>query len=85
MLATQELHQRCHNHSAAFSVSARQLAEFLESVEAEEVLLSQRLSDLGSKAIRPTITSGSDGGQSVFQGCEKLIAEINSRPSDGLW
>lgn len=84
MLATQELHQRSRNHSAAFPVSARQLAEFLQSVEAEEVLLSQRLSDLESKAIRPTLTSGSDGGQSASQGCEKSIVEINSRPRDRL-
>ena len=84
MLATQELHQRCHNHSAAFPISARQLAEFLESVEAEEVLLSQRLSDLESKAIRLTLTGGSDGEQSIFQGCAKSIVEINSRPTDGF-
>ena len=84
MLATQELHQRCHNHSASFPISARQLAEFLESVEAEEVLLSQRLSDLESKAIRLTLTGGSDGEQSVSQGCEKSIVEINSRPTDGF-
>jgi transposase InsO family protein len=84
MLATQELHQRCHNHSAAFPISARQLAEFLESVEAEEVLLSQRLSDLESKGIRLTLTGGSDGEQSVSQGCAKSIVEINSRPTDGF-
>ena len=31
MLATEELRQRYHNHSAAFDVTARQLAEFLQS------------------------------------------------------
>jgi hypothetical protein len=41
MLATEELRQRYHNHSAAFDVTARQLAEFLQSVEAEESLLIQ--------------------------------------------
>jgi len=84
MLATQELHQRCHNHSAAFSVSARQLAEFLESVEAEEMLLSQRLSDLESKAIRLTLTSRAGGDQSAPQRCEKPIVEIDGRPKDGF-
>ena len=39
MLATNELHQRRRNHSADFTVTARQLAEFLQSVEAEEKLL----------------------------------------------
>jgi putative transposase len=84
MLATQELHQRCRNHSASFHVSARQLAEFLESVEAEEVLLSQRLSDLESKEIRQTLTSGSDGGQSVSQCGKMSIVENSGQPRDGL-
>lgn len=84
MLATQELHQRHHNHSASFPVSARQLAEFLESVEAEEVLLSQRLNDLESKAIRLTLTSGSEGGNSVSRGREKSTMEINSQPRNGF-
>ncbi|HZM11426.1 MAG TPA: DDE-type integrase/transposase/recombinase [Candidatus Limnocylindrales bacterium] len=55
MLATNELHQRRRNHSAAFTVTARQLAEFLQSVEAEEKLLTQRLSDLESRDIRLTL------------------------------
>ena len=38
MLATKELHQRRRNYSADFTVTARQLAEFLQSVEAEEKL-----------------------------------------------
>jgi hypothetical protein len=84
MLATQELHQRCHNHSAAFPISARQLAEFLESVEAEEVLLSQRLSDLESKEIRLTLTSGSGSVQPASQGSEKPIVEINLPSRDGF-
>jgi len=84
MLATQELRQRCHNHSAAFPVSARQLAEFLESIEAEEVLLSQRLNDLESKTIRLTLTSGSGGRKSISQRSDKSIVEINGRPRDGF-
>ena len=55
MLATNELHQRRRNHSADFTVTARQLAEFLQSVEAEEKLLTQRLSDLESREIRVTL------------------------------
>jgi hypothetical protein len=52
MFATNELHQSRRNSSAAFTVTARQLAEFLQSVEGEEKLLIQRLSDLESKDIR---------------------------------
>jgi putative transposase len=57
MLATNELYQRCRNHSAAFRVTARQLAEFLQSVEAEEALLTQRLRDLESRETRLTLAS----------------------------
>jgi len=57
MLASSEMHQRRRNHSAASSVTARQLAEFLQSVEAEEVLLTQRLRDLESKETRLTLVS----------------------------
>ena len=56
MLATEELRQRSHNHAADFDITARQLAEFLQSVEAQETVLTQRLSDLESKEIRLTLT-----------------------------
>jgi hypothetical protein len=56
MLATNELHQRRRNHSADFTVTARQLAEFLQSVEAEEKLLTQRLRDWESKDVRLSLT-----------------------------
>ena len=56
MLVTNELRQRRRNHSADFTVTARQLAEFLQSVEAEEKLLTQRLRDWESKDVRLTLT-----------------------------
>jgi transposase InsO family protein len=56
MLATQELRKTCEQHSAEFHVSARKLAEFLQSVETEEVLLAQRRSDLESCGARPALT-----------------------------
>jgi putative transposase len=58
MLATQELRRRSHNHSATSAVTGQRLAEFLQSVEAEEVLLTQRLSDLESGVIRLGLTNG---------------------------
>jgi len=45
MLASQELRKRRQNYAQRFSLTARKLAEFLQSVEAEEKLLVQRLSD----------------------------------------
>lgn len=60
MLATQEIRRRSHQHSAGFAVTARQLAEFLQSVEAEETLLTQRLSDRESREIRRALTNEAD-------------------------
>jgi len=83
MLATEELHQRCHNHSSAFAVTARQLAEFLQSVEAEEALLTQRLSDLESGAIRLGLTNGAGSeGCAAPHGSEKPTAETDSQSRD---
>lgn len=45
MIATDELRRRQRLHSSKFNFSATKLAHFLESVEAEEILLRQRLAD----------------------------------------
>lgn len=45
MLATAELRQQHLNHGRQFTVTARKLAEFITSLEAEEALLEQRLRD----------------------------------------
>jgi len=50
MLASRELLKQNQDHSRQFSVNARRLAEFLQSVEAEEALLTQRLRDREGKA-----------------------------------
>jgi putative transposase len=55
MLASHELRKRQQNHAQRFPVTARKLAEFLESVEAEEKLLVQRLSD---QEVRGTYPGG---------------------------
>lgn len=44
-LAAAELRRRRQRHAQRLSITARQLADFLVSVEAEEVLLEQRLRD----------------------------------------
>lgn len=44
-LATVEIRQRRRQHSRRFTITARRLAEFLDSLEAEEVLLERRLRD----------------------------------------
>lgn len=50
-IATEELRRRRTLHSQQFNVTAKKLAEFLESVEAEEQLLTQRLRDSESQHI----------------------------------
>jgi putative transposase len=49
MLASQELRKLNQLPTGTFVVTSRRLAEFLESVQAEEVLLEQRLNDAESQ------------------------------------
>jgi hypothetical protein len=51
MIATKELRALRASHSQQFSVSAKKLADFLESVEAEEVMLMQRLRDTEGRKV----------------------------------
>jgi len=69
MLATQELRKQHSCHSQLFTVNARRLAEFLQSVETKEALLVQRACDrevrealegVGSR--RQGAPSGTDDG-----------------------
>ena len=50
-LASEELRKRRQNHSGQFAITAKKLAEFLESVELEEDILIQRLSDLEARSL----------------------------------
>ncbi len=57
MLATAELRQRHQRHARQFAITARQLADFLASLEAEEVLLEQRQRDAEGRDVL-TLTEG---------------------------
>ncbi len=52
MLATQELRQRRRKHTAQRGLSAKTIGEFLQSVEAQEFVLSQRLRDCQAREAR---------------------------------
>ena len=52
MLASEELRRTRGCHSQQFHVTATKLATFLESVEAHEALLQQRLADAESAFVR---------------------------------
>jgi putative transposase len=54
LLASQELRRSRQCHSQQLKVTAGKLAVFLASVEAEEVLLEQRLCDTESRCVRTT-------------------------------
>jgi putative transposase len=51
MLAVAELRQRNLHHGRQFTVTARRLAEFIASLEAEEALLEQRLRDAEGRQV----------------------------------
>jgi len=55
MLATTELRKRAKNHAGQFAVTAKKLADFLASVEAEESLRVQRLQDREANSVLTTI------------------------------
>ncbi len=52
MLATQELRKRHREHARHRGLSAAAIGDFLQSVEAQEILLTQRLRDRQSRPIR---------------------------------
>jgi len=52
MIATAELRKRSQDHSRELQVTARRLADFVASTEAEESLLIQRLQDAAARNIR---------------------------------
>jgi transposase InsO family protein len=56
MLATAELRQRQRQHGRRFNLTARKLADFLNSLEAEELLYEQRLRDEAAKTVQGNLT-----------------------------
>jgi transposase InsO family protein len=56
-LATAELHAQKRGHTRSIAITARQLGDFLTSVEAEEKLLPQRRRDAAGKGIH-LVTTG---------------------------
>jgi putative transposase len=61
MLASQQLRRSRQRHSQEFKVTATRLAEFLQSVEAEERLLDQRMADIESQPVRAASCGPSPG------------------------
>lgn len=89
MVATQEMLRRHTLHSRQFNFTAAKLAHFLESAEAEEALLQQRLADRATRHVLSLINSGlqqarSDEVQDVLpesEGTMNCIFNAGSVPS----
>lgn len=75
LLASAELVKRSRNHGKRFKIRAKQLAEFLSSAEAEEVLLSQRLRDGQSTEIFRLIESKAESGLTIEPEVATVIAQ----------
>jgi putative transposase len=56
-LASEALHKKNQLHSQQFNLTARKLANFIVSVEAEEVLLEQQLRDTSNRSVLATLGS----------------------------
>jgi hypothetical protein len=83
MLATKELRALKTSHSQQFNFTAKKLADFLESVEAEEVMLMQRLCDAEGRKVLEKINGGSaaqDNGIpfTALQGNKNNTAEMKN-------
>lgn len=63
-IATEEVRSRQRLHSRQFNITAKKLAEFLESVEAEEQLLAQRLRDREAQHITNQLNGNSGNNES---------------------
>ncbi len=58
MIASKELHRRQQCHSQGLAVTAKKLAGFLQSLEAVELLMAQRLRDQEAQATRNAPVAG---------------------------
>jgi transposase InsO family protein len=72
LLASQELRRMREKHSQHRWLSARQLAVFLESVEAQEALLTQRWIDRENQSVRELVGVGSTAASAgSFEGVSR--------------
>lgn len=79
MLASAELHKRHQQHNQHATLTARQLADFLASLEAEELLLEQRLRDAQAREVR------GDPARPGMEGPKKaeMAPPVESQPATG--
>lgn len=76
-LATAEIRKRHSNHAKQSIVSAKKLAEFLASLEAQEVLLSQRMRDTEASVVFQLIQGGKATSQENDVNVQSKVIEMN--------
>jgi putative transposase len=84
MQASDELRARKRKHSQEFTITARKLADFLESVEAEEALLLQRLRDQESQSMQNSTNENLTEDNSDIQKTQVNKSDDNASSSEGL-
>ena len=84
MLATAELRRRQQIHGQRVVVTARRLADFLASVEAEEVLALQRRRDQEMARIRARSETDRPNGKTPAHGIHRGTDPAEPQPSDIL-
>jgi hypothetical protein len=62
-LITQRLHERARSHGQSCTVTARQLATFFASVEAQEEILAQRVRDAEARQALTLVQQGAQRGR----------------------
>jgi hypothetical protein len=91
-LASAELRRRQQRHNQQFRITARQLADFLASVEGEEVVLEQRLWDaearttleplVGTRLVDPNVVAVL-GADDIAEPDLELEEALSPAPIDG--
>ncbi|MGK7933189.1 MAG: DDE-type integrase/transposase/recombinase [Microcystaceae cyanobacterium] len=77
-LASKELIKRLSNHQKNIKVSAKKLAGFLQSLEAEELLLQQRQHDTEAKEVFQIINGGKASQSPLFTSVEDDLEEYEA-------
>ena len=80
MLASEELRRMRQCHSEQLSITATRLANFLESVEAQELLLQQRLTDAESRRLQ-AMDSGPQQVERPTIGANAGVARATGTPA----
>lgn len=81
-LATSELRKQQRRSNKQSKISAKKLAEFISSVEAEEVLLEQRLHDTEARDVLRVIKGGNNYSPKITDVSEHQLSKLQEKLSN---